>query len=172
MATERLNCPPKDELIVVLEKTLTESFLRVFGDRLVSLVLYGSYARGDFREDSDIDLIIVLSDIEDRYAVHLELDRVEELLAPILKCFNLHGYSPTLSPIVLSRDQAKITRPLYLDIVFDAKILYDKDDFISSIFERLRRRLEEYGAKRIKIGKKWVTVLKSNYRFGEVIEFE
>lgn len=164
-------CPSVKELISNLENALVESFLRVFGDRLISLVLYGSYARGDFSKNSDIDLIVVLNTAVDRYNLHLELDKVEELLAPILKCFNSHGYNPVLSPIVLSVDLARNMRPLYLDVVFDARILYDKDNFISTVFEKLRRKLREYGAERVKIGKKWVTVLKKEYRFGEVIEF-
>jgi len=87
MVVRALECPSIDELVKGFEKVLVEAFLRVFGDRLVSLVLYGSYARGDFREDSDIDLIVVLSSVVDRYARHLELDRVEELLASTLGCF-------------------------------------------------------------------------------------
>jgi predicted nucleotidyltransferase len=172
MVARALECPSIDELVKNFERILIESFLHVFGDRLVSLVLYGSYARGDFREDSDIDVIVVLSSVVDRYTLHLDLDRVEELLAPTLRCFNLYRYNPVLSPIVLSVDQARNIRPLYLDAIFDAKILYDKANFISNIFEKLRKKLEEYGARRVKIGRKWVTILKSDYRFGEVIEFE
>lgn len=33
-----------------------------YGDRLGRLILYGSYARGDFHEESDVDLLIVLTD--------------------------------------------------------------------------------------------------------------
>ena len=31
----------------------------IYGDRLKSVILYGSYARGDFRPDSDIDIMIL-----------------------------------------------------------------------------------------------------------------
>ena len=31
-----------------------------FGDKLVSVILYGSYARGDYEEDSDIDIMILV----------------------------------------------------------------------------------------------------------------
>ena len=34
----------------------------IYGSRLDKVVLYGSYARGDFREDSDIDFLVVLKD--------------------------------------------------------------------------------------------------------------
>lgn len=35
----------------------------ILGDKLHSVILYGSYARGDFDDESDIDLLI-LADIE------------------------------------------------------------------------------------------------------------
>ncbi|MCL5981586.1 MAG: nucleotidyltransferase domain-containing protein [Firmicutes bacterium] len=35
----------------------------IFGDRLHSVILFGSYARGDYDEDSDID-IMLLADVE------------------------------------------------------------------------------------------------------------
>ena len=35
-----------------------------YGDRLNKLILYGSYARGDFHDESDVDLLIVLNDAE------------------------------------------------------------------------------------------------------------
>lgn len=41
---------------------------KLYGGRLKSIILYGSYARGDFRPDSDIDIMILvdLSDEEIR----------------------------------------------------------------------------------------------------------
>ena len=163
--------PTSRGLVNALEAGLMQAFTRVFGEALVSLVLYGSYARGDFDKESDVDVLVVLESISDRYALQSMLDRVEEELKPLFKCLNQYGYSPAISPIALSREEARVTRPLYLDIVFDAKVLYDKDGFMASVLEKVRRKLSEYGAERVKIGSKWVTVLKKNYRFGEVIEF-
>lgn len=38
----------------------------IYGEYLETVILYGSYARGDFRDDSDIDLMILvdLTDME------------------------------------------------------------------------------------------------------------
>ena len=36
----------------------------LYGERLKGLYLYGSYARGDARADSDIDVLMVLDDYE------------------------------------------------------------------------------------------------------------
>ncbi|MCF0053732.1 nucleotidyltransferase domain-containing protein [Dyadobacter sp. LJ53] len=49
-------------------KELTEEFVgqmvELYGDRLHKVILFGSYARGDFHEDSDIDYLVVLNDEE------------------------------------------------------------------------------------------------------------
>jgi uncharacterized protein len=37
----------------------------LYGDRLHEVVLYGSHARGDAREDSDIDILVVLHPLGD-----------------------------------------------------------------------------------------------------------
>ncbi len=149
---------------------LVKSFLDVFGRDLVSLVLFGSYARGDFTRESDVDLLVVLENLEDRFEVHRLLDRVEELSKACLDGLRSLGYSATLSPVVLSRSQASAVRPLYLDLVFDYEVLYDRGGFISLVLERLKAKLREYGAERRFIGRRWVVVLKRDFKFGEVVE--
>ncbi len=157
-----------------MEKALIEAFLKVFNDELVSLVLYGSYARREARPDSDVDVIVVVKDrLRDRFKVHSMIDRVEELLRPLMMKFKRKGYAPVLSPYILTEGQAKVFRPLYIDVVFDAKILYDRNDFMKNILEKVRKRLEELGARRVRIGKKWVVVLKpEKYRIGDKILLE
>ena len=46
-----------------LEKIITEfrqALEKIYGDKLINLVLYGSQARGDATEDSDIDIMVIL----------------------------------------------------------------------------------------------------------------
>src|SRR3970282_1999283 len=47
------------------------------GERLIGLILYGSYARGDQREGSDLDILVVLDDFE---RAPVELNRTDDLL--------------------------------------------------------------------------------------------
>ncbi|MHA1710622.1 MAG: nucleotidyltransferase domain-containing protein, partial [Candidatus Freyarchaeota archaeon] len=41
-------------------RRVLDRLLSSFGDRLVSLVVFGSVARGDARRDSDLDLLVVI----------------------------------------------------------------------------------------------------------------
>lgn len=47
----------------LLDKYIAE-LKKIYGTHLQEVILYGSYARGDFKEDSDIDIMILL-DITD-----------------------------------------------------------------------------------------------------------
>ena len=49
-----------------LIKQYVNEIKQIYGTHLRQIILYGSYARGDFRPDSDIDIMILLdlSDLE------------------------------------------------------------------------------------------------------------
>lgn len=82
------------------------------------------------------------------------------------------GYAISLSPILRTSNEAMKIVPLYLDMVDDCIILYDKKGFFEKILERLLLKLNELGAERVWIGKKWYWRLKKDYKFGEVIVIE
>ncbi len=46
-------------------QTLKNTLLNAFGSRLEGVVLYGSFARGDETEDSDIDILVILAQVPD-----------------------------------------------------------------------------------------------------------
>ncbi len=48
-----------EQVISKVGKEVTESMLECYGDKVSKIILYGSYARGDNREDSDMDLIVL-----------------------------------------------------------------------------------------------------------------
>ena len=143
------------------------------GDRLISVVVYGSVARGTARKDSDIDLLVVAEGLPKsrmkRQQIFLE---VEEGLNSVVEELWSKGVHVDFSPIMLTPEEASKIRPVYLDMVEDAVVLYDKDMFFETILERLRKRLKELGAKRIWVGDKWYWMLKPDIRFGEVVEIE
>jgi hypothetical protein len=158
---------PYQSLLEELVKALHEKL----GDDLVSVVVYGSVARGEARQDSDIDILVVARNLpKSRLARQDLFIEVEEKIKDKIAVVEQQGYLVDFSPIILTPEEAEKTRPLYLDMVYDAIILYDKDNFFTKILERLESRLKELGAERVKKGKLWYWILKKNYKWGEVIE--
>jgi len=143
----------------------------LYGERLVSIVVYGSVARGTMRHDSDIDLLVVA-----RHLPGGRLKRVEEFesleakLAEDLRQAGSHGIRTTLSPVIKTPEEVMAGSPLFLDMVEDARLLYDRDGFFAQQLARLRQRLAKLGAKRMWRGNMWYWDLKPDYQPGEVFE--
>lgn len=49
----------QNELNLILRK-ITEVYQSVYGEEIVGIFLYGSYARGDYQPDSDIDVAAIV----------------------------------------------------------------------------------------------------------------
>jgi predicted nucleotidyltransferase len=69
---------PDDPILARLKREL----VALYGPRLKQVLLYGSRARGDFREDSDYDVLVVLEGPVDWWA---EQDRLSALSDQILR---------------------------------------------------------------------------------------
>jgi predicted nucleotidyltransferase len=71
------------ETVQAALEAVKKSLVEIYGDRLRQVYLYGSYARGDFTEGSDVDLLIAL---EGKVNPWQEINRLSEVLAAI--CLN------------------------------------------------------------------------------------
>lgn len=159
----------KEPYKTLIEK-LVEAMKRKYGDRFISLIIFGSVARGEMRKDSDVDLLLIIDSISKRRVERQkEFIEVEKEIEDCLNELFDEGYFVDFSPILKTPEEAMRISPLYLDMVEDAMIAYDKDDLFKNILENVRNRLKELGSKRISMGKRWYWVLKPDYRFGEVI---
>lgn len=144
----------------------------VFGDNLVSVVLYGSTARGEVTPTSDIDLLIICETLpEKRRERHNLLDEVQKGVGGDVRRLYQQGKCVQIMPIVKTREEAEYHSPLYLDMVEDAKLLYDRDGFFAGVLEDVRQKLQANRARRVYLkGGGWYWDLKPGARFGERIE--
>jgi predicted nucleotidyltransferase len=94
-----------------LMKELKEGLVRIYGDRLRAVYLYGSYARGDYRQGSDVDVMILLKDYKNYWK---EQSKISQLASDVSL-----EYDVTVSCIFIKEIQwktASIERPLIYNI--------------------------------------------------------
>jgi predicted nucleotidyltransferase len=142
-----------------------------YGQRLVSLAVFGSVGRGTPRPDSDIDLLIVAEDLpRGRVARVADFARIEAEVGETLRRLRSEGVTTELSPVLKTPSEVEQGSPLFLDMLEDARLLVDRGAFLEHAFERFRARLARLGARRIWRGNAWFWDLKPDYKPGEVFE--
>jgi len=145
-----------------------EAAVEVYGSRLVSLAVFGSVGRRSPRPDSDIDLLVVADPLPDgRIPRVREFDQVEDRVRSMLEEARGAGVHTRLSPVFKTPREVRRRSLLLLDLVEDARMLVDRDDFLAGELESFRQRLEELGARRIWRGSAWYWDLKPDYVPGE-----
>lgn len=50
-----------EERIKNITSEVSEELIKLFGEKIERIILYGSYARGDFNLESDVDIMILLN---------------------------------------------------------------------------------------------------------------
>ncbi len=149
----------------ILNKFKQEIFAK-FKDDLISLVLFGSVARGTARKDSDIDILIILKDAPDSY-----YERLKSVVDIELRLRDIEQMMPVFSSIILSLDEAKQNRHIFLDMIDGSIILYDTNNFFKNRLSELKNRLVQLGSKKVTLDDDtWYWNLKPDIVAGEVIE--
>jgi len=69
---------PREDLLKILREVKAK-LREILGDNLVEVILFGSYARGEASEWSDVDVLVVVK----RWPTLEELDKIGELSAEL-----------------------------------------------------------------------------------------
>ena len=93
---------------------LVEACRRHYGERLISVAVYGSVGRGTPRFDSDVDLLIVAEGLPPgRFPRVDDFHAVEQAMAPRLQSVREAGLRPELSPIFRLASNSSAARRCY-----------------------------------------------------------
>jgi len=130
----------------------SEELKSVFGEGFAGLLLFGSYARGEARRDSDVDILVVLRGL-----------RGMKVRSRIYRVLARHvGLPLTLIDVNLNdltREDLVVT-PLLLNALYDGVIMYDETGVLAELkskvgelirkakLVRYRTRDGKYGWKR------------------------
>ncbi|MEM1900522.1 MAG: nucleotidyltransferase domain-containing protein [Candidatus Nezhaarchaeales archaeon] len=146
-----------------------------FKDDLVSVYVFGSVARGEASEESDVDLLVVVKGLEEDVGKRLKLSSsLKELLRKrswdLRRTLRKKGLPTTISDVLLTPEEVQRHPPILLDLVIDGIPLIDEGGFLAQELERLKERLRELKAVRVKSKHGWYWILKPGARLGEVIK--
>lgn len=141
------------------------------GEKLVSVVLFGSVARKEADRFSDVDLIVVCHDLPRTRLSRTEiLEEPDRAVEAFLESLWKQGVYTDVIPILKTPEEAEKIVPLYFDLVEDAVILFDRENFFARILERVKSSLERLHAQRRRIGSIRYWDLKPNYSPGEIFQ--
>lgn len=148
-----------------------ERFLQRFVDRLRdraggnlrSVVLFGSRVRGTARPDSDIDLLIVFTDLPKSYFERNA--QIKEVLNDVRSEFEW----PLVSTVLLTTEELKSHPRVMLDMVYDSRTVLDDGTFEREIGV-LKRRMDEFGTRRVSLDDgTWYWILKPGLKPRETV---
>lgn len=108
------------EMTYLLQQYLTK-VVKIYGSNLKEIILYGSYARGDNREDSDIDNMILV-DLDD-----IEIKEKGNELSDVTFDFN-YAHDLLIMPIVTNQEhfnQWLRAYPFYNTVRREGVVLYN-----------------------------------------------
>ena len=111
----------KNDKLQIILKELTNKIYDLLGDKLDRVVLYGSYARGDNTDDSDVDILVLTK---------VSSDETKKYDRELNKIFSRVGleHDILLSMFLTNKDHYIYwlpAMPFYQNIEKDGVILYD-----------------------------------------------
>ena len=127
---------------VLLQKELSplvEGLQHGLAENLWGLVLFGSVARGEAKESSDLDLLLVADNLPEKFIARTQY----------LRCVLPGEIRGSASFIAKTRAEFEAGFPsYYLDLALDGIILYDCENYMHQRLARIRELLKTAGLKR------------------------
>ena len=130
---------------MVIEKKYFKNFIsslkRRLGENLISVVLFGSRARGDQKPESDWDLLIIAKNLPERFMQRYWFIK-ESLPTEWRGIVSIIAKTP-------QEFEANLAS-LYLDIALDGKVIYDKNNYAQNRLSDLKKLINKKGLRREK----------------------
>ncbi len=139
-----------------------------YKEDLLSIILFGSVARGKWNNESDIDLFILFSN---KSSINNRLTKIISDYERKSKLKNSKGdrlFSTIQDISLLIKDLHKF-RTIFYDIAMDGIILFDRNQTGFHFLKKIKKRIEEKGLRRVFI-KENDYYWERNVKFGEIIE--
>ena len=143
-----------------------------YKEDLLSIILFGSVARGKWNNESDIDIFIIFTNKSSiRTAINNRLTKIISDYERKSKLRNSKGdrLFSTIQDISLVLKDLHTFRTIFYDIAMDGIILFDRNQTGFQFLKKIKKRIEEKGLRRIFI-KENDYYWERKVKFGEIIE--
>jgi predicted nucleotidyltransferase len=101
--------PEKSLVILPILQDFQKELLKIYGDNLQGIILFGSYSRGDFNAESDVDLLLLFNE---NFKYFQKDNEVYSKIVDILSDYNL-----LISLIPTSKYLFEVKKaPLYMNV--------------------------------------------------------
>ena len=104
-----------------------EETKKILGNRLKKIILYGSYARGDFNKKSDID-IMILTDLSDKEL----LDYQDKIYDYVYELEYENDFTFEIMPLIKNIDKFNYwleALPFYINVQKEGVVLSESENF-------------------------------------------
>ncbi|MBS3060503.1 MAG: nucleotidyltransferase domain-containing protein [DPANN group archaeon] len=121
----------KDVVVQKLLGEIVRDLEKAIPNELLSVVLYGSYAKGTETDHSDVDLLIMISNFEVR-------EKVERVCLGVEKRYG-KDIAPLITTATEFKNMLKSEKPMVAqEILLDAVILYGYEKYYATVFEAIK----------------------------------
>ena len=139
---------------------------------LISLILYGSVARVTWNRESDIDILLIISN---KFFKQFNEQKISEITIKFYnKCREGNLYNEyknhSIQILTLSINDLEKFRTLFYDLAVDGIIIYDTNNIGLELLIRYKKRIEKTVLKRIFLDKNNFYWERKDIEFGEIIE--
>ena len=139
---------------------------------LISLIIYGSVARDTWNNESDIDLLIIVSN---NYFNQFNEVKISEITIDFYNecrkdCIYDNYINHSIEILTLSINDLDKFRTLFYDIAIDGIIIYDTNNISLKFLEEYQNRIKKMGLKRIFLDKNDFYWERKDIEFGEIID--
>jgi predicted nucleotidyltransferase len=162
-----------------LDYSIYRSFLHIFlkklennmKNNLLSVVLYGSVARGTAQRESDVDLLILYRkgdfDTGEAYAVSAIESRKSREYQTLFE----KGIYGEISPLFVTQEELSSNPLILLDIMEEGIILSERNQCFTKMIKKMRKEIKKMGSRKVTLPDgSWYWELKPGWKPGEIIE--